>query len=83
MPSRTITHIVAVVAGIDGALLKWAREEAGWGRQAFAQEHGISLQYLCDIEEGRRHLKRNPGLIGRFAKTLGMPTGRLAQRESA
>ncbi len=71
------------MAGIDGELLKWAREEAGWQRQAFADEHGISIGYLCEIEAGRRTLDRNPGLIKRFAETLGMPTGRLRQRESA
>ena len=38
------------------------------------------MQYLCDIEEGRRTLKRNPGLIKRIAEALNVPTSMIEHR---
>lgn len=59
---------------IDGAAVKVIREKDGASRTEFANRVGISMTYLCDIEEGRRTLKRNPGLIKRIAEGLGVPT---------
>lgn len=39
------------------------------------------MQYLCDIESGRRLLKRNPDLIRRMASLLKIPTSMLSMGE--
>lgn len=62
---------------IDGEALKVLREKDGWTAKAFAEESGISLQYLCDIEAGRRRLKRAPHLLNRFAEILKVPKSML------
>lgn len=69
---RHTTHIVNYMA-INGTALKVLREKDGYTAVAFAKEMGISLSYLCDIESGRRQLKRAPHLIKRFADTLNVP----------
>lgn len=68
---------------INGAALKILREKDGSSRTEFAKQAGISLQYLCDIEEGRRTLKRNPGLIKSLAEVLNVPTSMLEQRSAS
>lgn len=58
---------------IDGEkLTKW-RERSGFTKKAFANDVGISLQYLCDIEGGDRKLNRSPDLIKRMAVVLDIP----------
>lgn len=74
------TQYLRVVAGIDGAALKKAREMDGASRTQLAERAGISVQYLCDIEEGRRTLKRNPGLVNRLAEACGVPKSWLQKR---
>lgn len=65
---------------IDGAAVRILREKTGASRSQFASDLGISLQYLCDIEDGRRLVKRNPGLIKRIAGLLDVPTYMVEQR---
>lgn len=59
---------------INGEALRLLRERTGWKAADFAAAADISLQYLCDIEAGRRKLKRNPELIRTFAQLLEVPT---------
>jgi transcriptional regulator with XRE-family HTH domain len=75
--------MVRSVAAIDGTALKILREKDGYTRTAFAETIGISLSYLCDIEEGRRTLKRNPELLGRFADALNVPRSMLERNGAA
>lgn len=65
---------------IDGSALKILREKDGFTATAFAEELGISLTYLGDIEAGRRTLKRNPELIGKAARILNVPKSMLERR---
>lgn len=65
---------------INSAALKVLREKDGWTATALAKHMGISLQYLLDIESGKRMLKRNPELIRRFANTLNVPVSMLESR---
>lgn len=58
------------------------REKDGFTATAFAEKSGISLQYLCDIESGRRQLKRAPHLIKRFAEVLNVPVSTIERRAS-
>lgn len=65
---------------IDGAALRILREKDGASRTQFAALIGISMEYLCDIEAGRRTLKRNPGLVKKIAETLNVPTSMIERR---
>lgn len=65
---------------INAEALRVLREKDGYSRTLFAQQVGVSLQYLCDIEDGRRTLKRNPGLIRRMATVLNVPVSMLERR---
>lgn len=65
---------------IDGNALRVLREKDRYTATAFAEKVGISLQYLGDIESGRRTLKRNPDLIGRMAEVLNVPRSMLEKR---
>lgn len=55
----------------------------GASRSQLADRVGISVQYVCDIEEGRRTLKRNPGLVNKFAEVLGVPKSWLQRQAVA
>ena len=68
------------MAAADGSAIKVLREKDGSSRTVFAARVGISLQYLCDIEEGRRTLKRNPALVKRIAETLNVPMSMVEHR---
>lgn len=48
-----------------------AREQANLSKSAAAAELDISLQYLCDIEAGRRGAR--PELIGRMVALYDVP----------
>lgn len=65
---------------IDGSAVKTLRQKDGASRTQFASAIGISLTYLCDIEAGRKLLKRNPGLIKRIAETLNVPMSMIEHR---
>lgn len=68
------------MAAIDGAHAKILRERNGDSATDFAKRLNISLTYLGDIEAGRRTLKRNPGLVKRFAEELGVPISMIEHR---
>lgn len=55
----------------------------GWKPRDFADELGISIQYLADIELGRRHLNRRPDLIKAMATVLRLPVTKLYESEPA
>lgn len=65
---------------INGSAVQILREKDGNSRTEFATRLGISMQYVCDIEAGRRTLKRNPGLIKRIAGALNVPTSMIEHR---
>jgi transcriptional regulator with XRE-family HTH domain len=44
---------------------------------AFAKKIGVSRQYLCDVEKGRRLV--SPEQAARFARVFGHPVGVLVQ----
>lgn len=69
------------MAGIRSDHLRVLREKDGQSQKELAKAVGISLQYLCDIEAGRRTLKRNPGLVLRLAEALGVPVSMLARSD--
>ena len=65
------------LTAIDGPFLREQRMIGGWTIDDFAKASGISRQYLSDIENGRRLLKRRPDLIRKMADTLGLPVIKL------
>lgn len=58
---------------IDKETFKIMREARGYNLTQLANEVGISVQYIYDMEKGRRTLKRNPELIKRIAAVLECP----------
>lgn len=52
-----------------GSLLKSIRLGEEMTQENFAHLLGISKQYLCDIEKGRRNV--GPKLAAKYARTLG------------
>jgi transcriptional regulator with XRE-family HTH domain len=71
------------MAGIDPTNLQVFREKERLSKVALAELAGISLSYYCDIEAGRRTLKRNPALIGRLADALNIPVSTIEARRAA
>lgn len=65
---------------IDGFAVRTIREKDGSNVTDFAHRIGISAQYLRDIENGRRTLKRNPELIRRIAQELNVPMSMVEHR---
>lgn len=61
------------MAGIDHESLTKAMEKAGMSPRRLADELGLSLQYVCDIQKGRRTLKRRPDLVKEIAERLDVP----------
>lgn len=53
------------------AALTAIREKDGMTKKQLAEAAGISLQYLCDIESGRRGAK--PDVMKRVAAALNVP----------
>lgn len=62
---------------VDGKHLRWCREASGFTVAQFAKELGISEDYLRNIENGARGLKRRPDLIKKAADVLGVPQQKL------
>lgn len=62
---------------VDGAHLRWCRERSGFTVQRFADEMGIGPDYLRNVENGARGLKRRPDLVKRAAEILGIPQQKL------
>lgn len=69
------------MAKINGTAVKHLREREGLSRTQLAGQLGISVQYLCDIEAGRRNLARNPGLTNRIASELSVPRSMVIANE--
>lgn len=67
------------MAVVDGAHLRWCRERSGFTVQQFADELGISADYLRNIETGQRGLKRRPDLIKRMSDILDVPQQKLVK----
>lgn len=70
-----------VLDAVDGEFLRDQRRKDGRTVEAFANELGISRQYLTDIEAGRRLLKRRPDLIKKMADILKVPVTKLYRDE--
>lgn len=54
-----------------GAAVEGLRIGEGFTQAAFAKKLGVSRQYLCDVEKGRRPV--SPHQAARFAKAFGHP----------
>jgi transcriptional regulator with XRE-family HTH domain len=54
-----------------GAAVEGLRVGAEISQAAFARKLGVSRQYLCDVEKGRRLV--SPQQAARFAKAFGHP----------
>ena len=67
---------------VDGPHLRWCREKSGYTVAQFAKELGISEDYLRNIENGARGLKRRPDLVKRAADILEVPQQKLFQQVS-
>lgn len=46
----------------------------GYSLTQLAVDAGVSVQYIYDMENGRRTLARNPALIKKLAEVLECPT---------
>ena len=60
-----------------GAAVEGLRVGEGLSQAAFAQKLGLSRQYLCDVEKGRRPV--SPEQAARFARAFGHPPAVLVQ----
>lgn len=60
-----------------GMAVEALRLRDGLSQTSFAKKIGISRQYLCDVEKGRRLV--SPEQAARFAKAFGHPTSVLVQ----
>lgn len=64
---------------LDPEALTTVREERRLSQRALAQRVGISEQYVCDLEAGRRY-GYNGDLRDRLAKALDIEVGRIETR---
>jgi transcriptional regulator with XRE-family HTH domain len=62
---------VAQTVQIDPEVVAAIRVLAGFSQAALARECGISVQYMSDIERGRR--RGSPAVAKRIAQALGVP----------
>ena len=60
-----------------GMAVESLRLRDGLSQTVFAKKLGISRQYLCDVEKGRRLV--SPEQAARFAKAFGHPASVLVQ----
>jgi transcriptional regulator with XRE-family HTH domain len=54
-----------------GAAVEALRVGEEWSQANFARKLGVSRQYLCDVEKGRRPV--SPDQAARFARAFGHP----------
>lgn len=66
---------------VNHAALSAIRAKDGMTKKQLAEASGISLQYLCDIESGRRGAK--PDVMKRLAAALNVPLSAIEGRVSA
>lgn len=71
------------MTAIDPKALRKEMDRAGVRPKDLAADLGISLSYLCDIQAGRRRLKRNPVLIRRIADSLDCRVSSILQEDAA
>jgi transcriptional regulator with XRE-family HTH domain len=71
------------MATVDGTFVRTQREAKGYTTKQFAEELGISTDYLANIENGHRTLKRRPDLIKRMADLLDTPYPKLLKMTTA
>lgn len=64
--------------GVNAAALTAIRNKDGMTKTQLASASGISLQYLCDIEAGRRGAK--PDVMKRIASALNVPVSAIEIR---
>lgn len=64
--------------GVNSAALSAIRSKDGMTKTQLALAAGISLQYLCDIEVGRRGAK--PDVMKRLAAALNVPLSAIEER---
>src|SRR5262245_2753970 len=60
-----------------GEAVEALRVRDEWSQVAFAKKLGLSRQYLCDVEKGRRLV--SPEQAARFARAFGHPPQVLVQ----
>lgn len=60
-----------------GMAVESLRLRDGFSQTAFAKKLGVSRQYLCDVEKGRRLV--SPEQAARFANAFGHPPSVLVQ----
>jgi transcriptional regulator with XRE-family HTH domain len=60
-----------------GMAIESLRLRDSFSQSAFAKKLGVSRQYLCDVEKGRRQV--SPEQAARFAKAFGHPPKVLVQ----
>ncbi|OFZ82905.1 MAG: hypothetical protein A2583_16650 [Bdellovibrionales bacterium RIFOXYD1_FULL_53_11] len=68
--SRFLEEILGV-AMTFGMAIESLREREGISQSGFARRIGVSKQYLCDIEKGRRMVSTEQA--ARFARAFGHP----------
>lgn len=64
--------------GVNKDALTAIRNKDGMTKTQLAEAAGISLQYLCDIEVGRRGAK--PDVMKRLAAALNVPVSAIEAR---
>jgi transcriptional regulator with XRE-family HTH domain len=64
--------------GVNKDALTAIRSKDGMTKKQLADAAEISLQYLCDIEAGRRGAK--PDVLKRIAGALNVPVSAIEQR---
>jgi transcriptional regulator with XRE-family HTH domain len=62
---------------LDGAFLRWCREQKQIPQKDFAKSLGISPEYLRKLENGTRSAKRRPDLSKKAGELLGVPAKKL------
>jgi transcriptional regulator with XRE-family HTH domain len=71
------------VTAIDPKAFGKAMDLAGFSAQQLASRVGMSPDYILNIRNGHRRLKRNPVLRRRLADELGVPVRWIESEEAA
>lgn len=66
------------MSNVNGEALRAIRVKDGLRLKQLADLAGISMQYLCDIEKGRRGAR--PDVLKRLAQSLNVPTSSIESR---
>lgn len=71
------------MTAIDPEAFSKAMDLTGYTPRLLANEVGISPDYVVNIRNGHRRLKRNPVLRRRLADALGVPVRWIEAKEAA